>query len=131
MKIKVIFTPVLLTDPEQDISDMKIVSSSELVCQEMEFRVGRGWGKQGRPVANAELREEIRTLRERLESLETTIHHEHIGDTSDEEILEKEEETTVETPKARMFRSIFGAGSSLRADVPFYSGSLDLEELTD
>ena len=30
-----------------------------------------------------------------------------------------------------MFRSIFGAGSSSRADVPFYSGSLDPEELID
>ena len=30
-----------------------------------------------------------------------------------------------------MFRSIFGAGSSSRANVPFYSGSLDPEELID
>ena len=30
-----------------------------------------------------------------------------------------------------MFRSIFGAGSSSRVDVPFYSGSLDPEELID
>ena len=30
-----------------------------------------------------------------------------------------------------MFRSIFGAGSSSRVDVPFYSGSLDPKELID
>ena len=77
------------------------------------------------------MREEIRNLIERLEGLETGIHHEHTRDTSDEEIPEEEEETTVETPEVRMFRSIFGAGSSSRDDVPFYSGILDLEELID
>ena len=30
-----------------------------------------------------------------------------------------------------MFRSIFGAGSSSKDDVPFYSGSFDPEELID
>ena len=30
-----------------------------------------------------------------------------------------------------MFRSIFGAGSSSRVDVPFYVGSLDPEKLID
>ena len=68
---------------------MKITFSSELLCQEMEVKVGRGRGRRGRHVANAELREEIRTLRARLEALETGIHHEHTGDTSDEEILEE------------------------------------------
>ena len=63
-------------------------------------------------------------MRERMEALEASIHHEHTRDTSDEEKPEEEEETTVETPKVRMFRSIFGAGSSSRVDVPFYNGSL-------
>ena len=97
----------------------------------MEVRIGRGRGRRGRPVANAELREEIRNLRARLEALETNIHHKHTRDTSNEELSEEEEETIVETPEVRMFRSIFGAGSSSRADVPFYSGSLDPEELID
>ena len=57
----------------------------------MEVRVGRGRGRRGRPVSNEELREERRTLRARLEALETGIHHEHTGDTSDEEIHEEEE----------------------------------------
>ena len=127
MKGKVIFTPILLTDSEQVISDRKIVSSSELLCQEMESRVGRGQGRRGRPVANLELREEIRTLRERMEALEAGIHHENTRDTSDKEIPEEEEETAAETHEVRMFRSIFGAGSSSRADVPFYSASLDSE----
>ena len=74
------------------------------------------------------MREEIRA---RLEALETGIHHEHIGDTSDEEIPEEEEETIAESPELRMFRSIFGAGSSSRDDVPFYSGRLDPKELVD
>ena len=91
----------------------------------MEVKVGRGQGRWGRHVSNAELREEIITLRERMEALETGIHHEHTGDTIDEEIPEEEEKTTVETPEVRMFRSIFGVGSSSRVDVPFYSGSLD------
>ena len=88
------------------------MSISDLLCQEMEVKVGRGWGRQGRLVANAKLREDIRNLRARMEALEIGIHHEHTGDTSDEEIPEEEEETTVETSEVRMFRSIFGAGSS-------------------
>ena len=96
----------------------------------MEVRIGRGRGRRGRPIANAKLREEVRTLRARLDSLETGIHHEHTGDTSDEEMPE-EEETTVETPEERVLKSIFGAGSSSREDVPFYGGSLNPEELID
>ena len=121
----------MLTDSEKDITDSKIVSRNDLLCHEMEVRVGRGRGRRGRLVANADLREEIRTLRARLEALETGIHNEHTGDTSDEEIPEEEEETTVETPEVRMFRSIFGVGSSSRVDVPFFSGNLDPEELID
>ena len=71
------------------------------MCQEKEVRVGRGQGSIGRPDANANLREEIRTLRARLEALETRRHHEHNGDTSDEEVLEEEEETTTETPEIK------------------------------
>ena len=70
-------------------------------------------------------------MRSRLEALETGRHHENTEDTSDEEIPEEEEETTDETPEVRMLRSIFGASSSSRADVPFYGGSLDPEELID
>ena len=50
----------------------------------MEVRVGRGRGRRGRPVANTDLREEIRALRTRLESLEIDRHYENTGDTSDE-----------------------------------------------
>ena len=97
----------------------------------MEVRFGRGRGRRGRCVSNAEMREEIRNMRARLEALEISIHHEHTGDTSDEEIPEEEEETIVETAEVRMFSSIFGAGSSSRANAPFYSGSLDPKELID
>ena len=69
-------------------------------------------------------------MRARLDALETGKHHEHTGYTSDEEIPE-EEETTVETPKERVLKSIFGAGSSSREDLPFYGGSLNSEELID
>ena len=70
-------------------------------------------------------------MRERLEVLQTGIHHEHTGDTRDEEVFEEEEETTAETPEVKILKSIFGAGSSSKDDVPFYSGNLDLEELID
>ena len=66
-----------------------------------------------------------------MEALETGIHHEHTGDTSDEQVLEEEEETTAETPEVKILKSIFGVGSSSKDDVPFYNGSLDLEELID
>ena len=131
MKGKVIFTHVLLRDSDQVISDRKIVSSSELLCQEMEFKVGRGRGRRGRPIANADLREEIRTLRARLGALETRRHHDHTGDTSDEEVPKEEEEKIVETPEVKILKSIFGASSSSRSDVLFYSGSLNPEELIE
>ena len=107
------------------------MSRSDLLCQEMEVRVGRGRGRRGRPVANADLREEIRTLRVGMEAIENHRNHEHNGDTSDEEVLEEEEETIAEIPEVKILKSIFGASSSLRADVPFYSGSLNPEELID
>ena len=88
MKSKIVFTPKLLTDLEKDITNSQVEFSSELLCQEMEVRVGRGRGRRGRPFANAELREEIRTLRERMEALEIGIHHERTGDRSDEGIPE-------------------------------------------
>ena len=52
---------------------------------------GHIWKRSGQArkiCFNAELREEIRTLRARLEALETGIHHEYTIDTTDEEILE-------------------------------------------
>ena len=70
-------------------------------------------------------------MRVRLEALETHRNHEHIGDTSDEEVPEEEEETNVETIEVKILKSIFGASSSSRENVPFYSGNLNLEELID
>ena len=119
MKSKIELTPVLLTYSEKDITNSKIVSRSDSLCQEMEVRVGRGQGRRGRPIANADLGEEIRTLRKRLEASETRRHHEHTGDTSDEEFYEEEEETTSETPEVKILKSIFGGGSSSKANVPF------------
>ena len=95
----------------------------------MEVRVGRGQGRRGRPVANTELREEIRTLRARLEALETRRHHENTQDTSGEEVPKEEEETTPKNLEVKILNSIFGAGSSSRENVPFYSGSFNPEEL--
>ena len=77
------------------------MSRSGLLFEEMEVRVGRGRGRRGRPIANAYLREEIRNPRARLEALETHRHHEHTGDTSDEEVPKEEEETTAETLKVK------------------------------
>ena len=95
------------------------------------MRVGRGRGRRGRHVANANLREDIRTLRARLEASETRRHHENTRDTSGEEVPKEEEETTPETLEVKILNSIFGAGSSSRENVPFYSGSLNPEELID
>ena len=73
----------------------------------------------------------MRTLRARPEALETSRHREHTGDICEEEIRDEEEERAAETPEVRLLKSIFGAGSSSKANVPFYSGSLDREELID
>ena len=71
----------------------------------------------------------MRALRARLETLETGKHHEHTGDTSDEEVHEEEEETIVDTSEVKILKSFFGTGSSSKVDVSFYNGSLDPEEL--
>ena len=53
MKRNIELTYVLLTDYEKiDITDCKIVSRTDLLCQEMEVRVGRGQGRRGRSIAN-------------------------------------------------------------------------------
>jgi hypothetical protein len=121
----------LVSDPEQVVIDKKLYLAVDCCARKMVVRVGRGQGRRGRLVSNAELREEVRTLRARLDALETSIHHEHTGDTSDEEILEEEEETIVETPEVRVLRSIFGVGSNSRAYLPFFGGSLNPEESID
>ena len=36
-----------------------------------------------------------------MDVLEIDRHHEHTGDTSDEEVFEEEEETTAETPEVK------------------------------
>ena len=70
-------------------------------------------------------------MRVRMEVLDLCRPHEHTGDTSDEEVSEEEEEITAETPEVKILESILGASSSSIADVPFYSGSLNPEELID
>ena len=65
----------------------------------MEVKNGRGRGRRGRPIDNSYLREEIRTLRARLEVLEVHRPHEHTRYTSDEE-----EEVTAETPELRILK---------------------------
>ena len=118
-------TPVIPTDAEKIyITNSNIVSRSDLLCQEMDIRVGQGRRRRGRTVDDTELRQEIRTLRARLETLETSRH---TKDISEEDILDEDEETTAKASEVRLLKSIFGAGSSSKADMPFYSGSLDLE----
>ena len=77
----------------------------------MDARDGKGRGRRGILVDNAYLREEIRTLRARLEVLEAHKPRGHTGDTSDED-EPGEEEATAETPEVKILKSIFGAGSS-------------------
>ena len=46
IKGKVIFfSLVLLTDSKKVITDRKVVSNSEILCREMDVRVGRGRGR--------------------------------------------------------------------------------------
>ena len=43
-------------------------------------------------------------MRARLEALEIRRKHEHIGDTSDEEVIEEEEDRTAETPEVKILK---------------------------
>jgi hypothetical protein len=78
--------------------ESKSIPTSDLLCQEMAFRVERGRGGQGRgrrPISNAEVMEEVRIMQERMEAMEVARHRDpEVGDISESKrnLLKKERE---------------------------------------
>ena len=62
MEGRIVFTPKLLTETKEVVADNKVVSIGELLFQEMDVRIGKGYGRRSQHVYSVELREEIRTL---------------------------------------------------------------------
>ena len=95
--------------------------------------IGRGQGRgRGRPVANAEVIEKIRELRDRISTMELGRQRDPVAkDVSEPEGDEQDEEATpmVETPEMRYFRSILGATSRPKPKFPSYEGSLTAKHL--
>ena len=97
------------------------------------MRGGRA-GRRGRPVANAELMEQLRVMQARLEAMELGRHKEtYLGDVSDpeEEGNEQEEEVAHESAEMKMLRSVLGSSSRPKPSLSTYDGNLSAEGLID
>ena len=91
-------------------------------------------GQRGRPVANAELMEQMRVMQARLEAMELGRHREaDLGDVSDpeEEGNEQEEEASPESAEMKMLRSVLGSNSRPKPSLSTYDGNLSVEGLID
>jgi len=85
MKGKNCFSPLSLAEAEEKLN--REVPNSNLLVTEMAFRIGRGGrGRRGRPIANAEVLEEMRILREEIVAMrETRRRDPEAGDVSEVE----------------------------------------------
>jgi hypothetical protein len=87
------------------------------------------------PVANRVMEREMRELRERLDSMETTKRRvPNAGDISEVEIknVEVEVEAVAEdVAKECLLRAVVKLGAIAKIDIPMYEGNLDMEELLD
>ena len=91
-------------------------------------------GRRGRPVANAELMEQLRVMQARLEAMELGRHREpDLGDVSDpeEEGNEKEEEAAPESVEMKMPRFVLGSSYRPKPSLSTYDGNLSVEGLID
>jgi len=92
----------------------------------MALRVGRARGRgRGQSAANAEVLEEMKELRARMEAMELGRQRDpEAGDVSEPEEEEQGDEAVPmqETPELRYFRSILGATSRPKPELPTYEG---------
>lgn len=100
----------------------------------MNKQAGRARGRGGRPVGNAELREEIRRLQARLEAMEARRQRDPEG----EDVSEAEEETEEEgaTPveeavEIKLLKAVLGSSSRPKPEISSYDGSLKAKNLID
>ena len=101
----------------------------------MAFRVRRGrGGRGGRPIANAEVMEELRVLREEMIAMrESRRRDPEAGDVSEAEPESEAEveERIEEDIGMKILKSVIGASSKPRIEIAAYDGGLNPEELVD
>jgi len=86
------------------------------------------------PIANRVMEREMRELRARLDSMETTQRRARdIGDVSEAEMEEVEfaEATFEDATEERVLRAVVKSGARANIDIPMYEGNLNIEELLD
>ena len=92
----------------------------------MAFRVpvgrGRG-GRRGRPVANAEVMEELRIQQEEMEAMRETGRRDlEASDVSEaEQETEPEEEVKKENIGLKLLKAVIGASSKYRIEITAYN----------
>ena len=99
----------------------------------MDFRVrcGKG-GRGGRPIANAEVMEELRVLQEEMTAMrEAGRRDPEAGDVSEPESEAEPEERTEEDIGMKILKAVIGASSKPRVEIATYNGGLNTKELVD
>ena len=97
----------------------------------MAFRVRRGrGGRGGRPIANAEVMEDLRVLREEMIAMREARRRDlEAGDVS--EAKPESEAEAEERTEEDIGMKIIGASSKPRIEIAAYDGGLNPEELVD
>ena len=86
------------------------------------------------PVANRVMEREMRELRARLDSMETTQRRAlDVGDVSEAEMEEVEfaEAAVEDAAEECLLRAVVKSGARAKMDIPMYEGNLNIEELLD
>ena len=87
---------------------------------------------QGRPEPYAVLIDEVRRLRERMETMETAQRRApDVKTESSSEESEEEAEAGEENETAKVLKMLAKVGSRPKIEIPMYEGSLNAEELMD
>lgn len=84
-----------------------------------------------RPVANAVLLDEIRSLHTRMETIETSQRR--ATDEGDARVIEEssEEEEEIESEAAKVLKVLAKECGRPKMEIPLYDGNLNVEELMD
>ena len=121
MKGKYYFSPLTLEETGENMNSNS--SGTNLLPLEMAFRVpvGRGRGvRRGRPVANAEVMEELRILREEMAAMREAGRRDHeAGDASEaeQETEPEAEEMTEENIGLKLLKAVIGDSSKQRVEI--------------
>ena len=103
------------------------------LLSEMAFRVPVGRRRGGRGgilVANAEVMEELRILREEMAAMtEVGRRDPEAGDVSEAEVELEAEERTEEDIGVKLLKAVIGASSKPRQEIDAYNGGLNPKEL--